>query len=91
MLKVLLVSKSSELIEATKNAQAGDDIVIKDGIYKDVEIVFEGEGTKEKPIILRAENAGKVFIEGISSLEMSGNYLEVNGLFFRNGHSPKKM
>jgi len=88
--KSIVVTNSSELIEATKNAQAGDNIVIKDGIYKDVEIVFEGEGTKENPIILKAENAGKVFIEGISSLQMGGSYLEVNGLFFRNGYSPFK-
>lgn len=30
-----------------------------------------------------------MFIEGESSLEISGDYLEVSGLFFRNGHSPK--
>ena len=34
------------------------------------------------------ETPGKVFIEGISNLEISGNYLIVDGLFFRNGHTP---
>ncbi len=84
------VSDKSELIEATKNAKAGDIIVIKNGTYKDIEIVFKGDGTEKEPIILKAETAGKVFIEGVSSLEISGNYLQVSGLFFRKGHSPKK-
>ncbi|ARV16314.1 chondroitinase-B domain-containing protein [Polaribacter sp. SA4-12] len=84
------VSDTSELIEATKNAKAGDIIVIKNGTYENVEIIFQGKGTEKEPIILKAETAGKVFIEGVSSLEISGNYLQVSGLFFRKGHSPKK-
>lgn len=86
----ILVSNTSELQEALKELNAGSEIVLKEGIYKDVAIQFIGEGTKENPIILKAENAGKVFIEGVSSLEISGNYLYVDGLFFRNGYSPKK-
>ncbi len=86
----ILVTTIDELNTSIKNAKPGDDIVLKNGIWKDVEIKFEGEGTKSNPIKLRAETPGKVFIEGVSSLEMSGNYLNVEGLFFRNGHSPKK-
>ncbi|MHB0755471.1 chondroitinase-B domain-containing protein [Polaribacter sp. M15] len=86
----ILVADSQELEQAIKEAKAGDDIVLKNGIYTDIEIKFVGQGTKENPIKLRAENPGKVFIEGTSSLEISGNHLEVSGLFFRKGHSPKK-
>lgn len=85
-----LVSNVKELSEAIKNAKAGDNIVLKNGIYKDIEINFIGEGTKENPITLKAEISGEVFIEGVSNLEISGNYLVVDGLFFRNGHSPSK-
>lgn len=87
--KSILVSSKLELKEAIENVKAGDNIVLKNGTYKNVEIKFTGEGTEDNPITLKAETAGKVFIEGESSLEISGNYLEVNGLFFRNGHSPK--
>ncbi|MFD2917204.1 chondroitinase-B domain-containing protein [Psychroserpens luteus] len=83
------VSSIEELNTAVKDAKPGDEIVLANGIYKDLEIKFTGEGTADNPIILKAETAGKVFIEGVSSLEISGNYLEVSGLFFRNGHSPK--
>ncbi|WP_166386882.1 chondroitinase-B domain-containing protein [Polaribacter sp. 11A2H] len=86
----ILVSNNIELKEAIENAKAGDDIVLKEGIYKDIEIKFYGEGTKESPISLRAETVGKVFIEGVSNLRIGGNYLEVSGLFFRNGYTPTK-
>ena len=88
--QTILVSNEAELKEAMSTLKEGDNIVLKEGIYKDVEIKFSGNGTKENPIVLKAETPGKVFIEGVSSLEISGNYLTVNGLFFRNGHSPKK-
>ena len=86
----ILVSNNLELKVALNNLKPGDNIVLRNGSYRDVEIQFIGKGTKEKPISLKAETAGKVFIEGISSLEISGNFLQVDGLFFRNGHSPKK-
>ena len=86
----ILVSNVIELENAIKAAKAGDDIVLKNGIYKDVEIKFVGEGTKDHPISLRAETPGEVFIEGVSNLEISGNFLNVSGLFFRNGHSPSE-
>ncbi|MDB9921957.1 alginate lyase [Polaribacter sp.] len=86
----ILVSNITELENAIKEAKAGDDIVLKNGIYKDAEIKFVGEGTKNNPISLRAETPGKVFIEGVSNLEISGNFLKVSGLFFRNGHSPSE-
>ncbi|WP_179318907.1 chondroitinase-B domain-containing protein [Winogradskyella helgolandensis] len=83
-----MISNETELEEAIKNAQPGDDIVLKNGTYKDLEIKFVGNGTEDNPIILRAETPGEVFIEGVSNLEISGDYLEVSGLYFRNGHSP---
>lgn len=88
--QTILVSNETELKEAMSTLKEGDNIVLKEGIYKDVEIKFSGNGTKENPIVLKAETPGKVFIEGVSSLGLSGNYLTVDGLFFRNGHSPKK-
>lgn len=73
---------------AIKNAKAGDEIVLTNGVWKDVQIKFYGNGTKDKPIILRAETAGKVFIEGISDLKIGGAYLEVRDLYFKNGYTP---
>ena len=79
-----------ELNAKIKKAIAGDSIELTDGIWKDVELVFTGKGTAKKHIVLRAENNGKVFIEGQSCLSLSGEYLDVTGLVFRNGFSPKE-
>ena len=84
------VSTPTELLDALKEVKAGDEIVLKNGTYKDVTIDFIGEGTADNPIVLRAETAGEVFIEGASNLKFGGEYLEVHGLFFRNGQTPSK-
>lgn len=84
----VFVSTKTELTAAINNAKAGDIITLKNGVYKDLEILFFGEGTKESPITLQAATAGKVFIEGKSNLKIGGNYLVVKDLYFRNGYTP---
>ena len=80
-----LESLQSELV----NANAGDTIIIKNGTYKNIRLTLNGKGSKDKPVVIIAEKPGKVFIEGESNLRLSGKYIEINGLYFRNGHSPE--
>ena len=84
------ISTPEELEVAIKNARAGDNIVLANGIWKDVQIKFTGEGTENNPITIKAETAGKVFIEGVSDIKFGGKYLVVDGLHFRNGYSPSE-
>ncbi|WP_133471237.1 chondroitinase-B domain-containing protein [Paraglaciecola marina] len=88
--KNFFVNSEVKLKDAIESVQAGDNIVLKNGTYKDIQIKFYGEGTEQKPITLKAETPGKVFIEGISNLHLGGHYLIVEGLHFRNGYSPTK-
>ncbi|WP_445956883.1 chondroitinase-B domain-containing protein [Yeosuana sp.] len=89
-IKSIKVSNITELNNAIKNSHAGDNIVLANGVWNNVEIKFYGKGTKENPITLTAEEKGKVTIEGASNLKLGGTYLEVNGLYFKNGHAPTK-
>ena len=82
------VSDQDALNKAIESCKAGDVIVLADGVWKDVQIKFVGEGTDSEPIILKAETPGKVFIEGESYIKFGGKYLVVEGLHFRNGYSP---
>ncbi len=82
------VSNASELKDAIANATAGDNIILTNGTWTDVQINFIGKGTEAKPISLRAETPGKVFIEGQSCLKLAGEYLNVDGLYFKNGYTP---
>jgi len=82
------VSNNNEFAHQIKNAVPGDCIIMANGIWTDVQIVFKATGTNKKPISIKAETEGKVFIEGESSLSISGNWLHVSGLVFTKGHTP---
>jgi len=83
------VAKSiEEFNKQVAEAQPGDSIVLANGIWKDVELVFEGEGSEDAPIKLTVETKGEVFLEGLSNIKIAGKHLIVEGLVFRNGHTP---
>ncbi|SDN01399.1 chondroitinase-B domain-containing protein [Kriegella aquimaris] len=84
----IYVRDFAELNRAIKQVNPGGEIILVNGVWKDVQIKFFGRGTKEKPITLRAETPGEVFIEGQSYLHLGGENLIVNGLYFRNGYTP---
>jgi len=90
LLNSTLVDSKNGLQEAINNAEAGDVITLANGVYKDVGIDFIANGTEDAPIILKAETAGKVSLEGQSYLKFGGSYLQVEGLYFKNGFTPTK-
>ena len=49
---------------------------------------LEAKEQKTSPITIKAETTGKVTIEGESYLKFGGEYLVVEGLYFKNGFSP---
>ena len=68
----------------------GDSIILRDGIWNDFEIIFEGRGEPGLPVTLRAETPGQVYITGQSNLSLAGEYLLVSGLVFRDGYTPSQ-
>ena len=74
------VSTQADYEAAAGQLRAGDTIVLANGEWTDFEILLTGEGTAEKPITLRAETKGKVFITGESNLRLAGKHLVVTGL-----------
>jgi poly(beta-D-mannuronate) lyase len=81
-----LVSNKSELTNAIKQAVPGDQIILRKGIWENTEIIFEGNGTAQKNITLKAEVAGQTILSGNSSIKIGGSYLVVDGLYFNNGY-----
>ena len=84
----VLVSTPEEYAEAAKSLEPGDEIVLANGRWEDFEILFTGEGTEDEPIRLRGETPGEVILTGQSNLRLGGEYLEVSGLVFKDGHTP---
>jgi len=86
--KIYPVANLEEFNKTVTNLGPGDEVVLKNGIWKDVELQFFGKGSPEAPIVLRADTPGEVRLEGRSDLKLSGEYLHVSGLVFRNGYTP---
>ncbi|MEM7278368.1 MAG: polysaccharide lyase 6 family protein, partial [Pseudomonadota bacterium] len=83
-----LVKTQDEFRAAVKAAKPGDTITMANGVWRDFEMLFTGEGTTEQPITLTAETKGKVIISGVSNLRIAGEHLVVKGLVFRDGYTP---
>lgn len=86
--KEWLVVDQKEFETVVKKVKPGDEIVLSNGRWENFEILFTGEGTQKKPITLKAQTKGKVFLTGQSNLRMSGKYLVVSGLVFKDGYTP---
>lgn len=84
----LLVKNQQQYWRAVEALRPGDTVVLADGIWRDFEILFAGEGSKDAPITLTVENKGKVIIAGESNLRIAGSHLIVEGLVFRDGYTP---
>ncbi|WP_428848318.1 polysaccharide lyase 6 family protein [Shewanella olleyana] len=82
------VKNQAEFGLAVAKLTPGDDIILTNGVWQDFEIQFIGQGTQDGPIRLSAETKGKVILTGQSNLSLSGEYLEVSGLVFKDGYTP---
>ncbi len=82
------VQNNAELEKALADAAPGDEIVLANGTWSDVKMEFTNSGTKENPIVVRAETVGEVFIEGQSYVKFGGEHIVMSGLYFRNGYTP---
>lgn len=83
-----LVKNQADYAATAKTLKAGDTVVLANGVWRDFEIVFSGQGATGQPITLMAETLGKVIIAGRSNLKLSGSNLVVTGLVFRDGYTP---
>lgn len=62
----VVVVDNAELIKAIASARPGDEVVLREGEWRDVKIVFVGLGAPSAPITLRAEKAGKAILNSES-------------------------
>ncbi len=84
----ILVHNISEFNKAVSNLKSGDNLVMADGNWENVELKLIANGTAEAPITLSAQTPGKVIISGQSNLRVSGEYIVVSDLVFKDGFTP---
>ena len=82
-----IVSNDKEIMLANKNAKPGDTITLKNGSWENITLKLNCKGTKQQPIVFKAETKGKVIISGNSKLLLGGDYIMIDGLYFTNGYS----
>ncbi len=83
-----LVNNLDEFNAVVKQLAPGDQVILANGTWHNVELKFKARGLPDKPIALKAEDPGQVIITGQSNLRISGEYLLVSGLVFKDGFTP---
>jgi poly(beta-D-mannuronate) lyase len=83
-----VVRDQQEYASAVRSLRPGDTLVLADGTWPDFQIVLTGKGRPARPITLTAQTPGGVILTGQSNLRMSGEFLQVSNLVFRDGWSP---
>ena len=66
------------------DAAPGDTIVVKDGIYSDVVLKWEGRATAGNPVVVKPQTPGGVTVTGRSQLKIFGEGLTVSSLLFEH-------
>jgi poly(beta-D-mannuronate) lyase len=86
MAKVYKVANADEFKKAADVATPGDEIVIANGTYNGWEQIISANGTAIKPVIIRAETAGKVIFNGdvkSTPFKLTGSYIQVSDITFK--------
>lgn len=78
------VADATAFKEAIKKAQPGDAVVLAEGEWKDAVLKFVATGTKDQPVTVKAAKPGKTVLTGASQISFGGEFIVVEGLFFRD-------
>lgn len=76
---------AAEVSAAMGKARPGDTVLLESGTWHDQVIEFDGNGAPGKPIVLKPRRPGTVKLDGSSRLEISGRWLQAEGLLFEGG------
>ena len=85
----LSVSTPQELVKTGIQAKAGDTVVIKNGNYTNCNLIISAKGTARQPIVFMAQVPGGVVFTGNSYLHITGTYITVSGVVFKDGYGGK--
>ena len=81
----VIVTTKKELTSALNRARPGTVIKLAPGDWSNLEISITKNGTAEQPITLTVTDPGSVFITGASKVVTMGNYIVLDGLYFKDG------
>lgn len=85
----VIVVKSAEEVANLGTVKAGTQIVWSKGEYANQIVVLKAQGTKDNPVIIKAESYGETIFTGASRIQIKGEYVVVSGLWWRNPEAVK--
>ena len=68
--------------------QPGDEVILADGLYNEVDAIFNFNGTASDPVLVYAQNPGEVEFTGGTRIIFRGSYATVSGLKFDSNGGP---
>ncbi|MFO1434542.1 MAG: chondroitinase-B domain-containing protein [Candidatus Competibacteraceae bacterium] len=82
---MIKIKSSNEFKNALKSVKPGDEIVVQNGMYRDLLLWIPAgiNGIKEKPILLRPESPEGVLLNEKSSIHVCSDFWTVSGFHFR--------
>jgi poly(beta-D-mannuronate) lyase len=85
----ILISSTAAIVDAGVQAKPGDTLIIQKGIYNNCNLIISAKGTASQPIVFMAQVPGGVEFTGNSYLHITGNYITVSGVVFKDGFAGK--
>jgi len=85
----IVVGSTAAIIEAGIQAKPGDTLLIQKGVYNNCKLLISAKGTAVQPIVFMAQIPGSVHFTGSSYLHITGNYITVSGVVFKDGYAGK--
>ena len=79
-----MITSEQDLQTALDGAKPGDEIVVKDGMYSDWDLVVACKGAEDAPIVIRSETPGGVTFTDESTFKVSGTYVTILGFRFED-------
>lgn len=83
--RYLTAGSNEEVYTAVEEIMPGTVLALADGVYKDIKLIIKRSGEAGKPIRIKAANPGRVFFTGDAKVEMWGEHLILEGIFFKDG------
>lgn len=83
--KTVVARNVDEFNRLKKELIAGDTLLLANGSWHNVDIVIISQGSEFHPIVIMAETPGKVIFSGNSKVRLGGQYIEFNGVIFKEG------
>lgn len=81
-----VITSNEALYQAVKKAKPGEVVLIADGTYEDIKLIVNNSGKPGLPLTIKAAHPGKVFFTGDAKVEMWGEYLVLEGIWFKDGN-----